>query len=180
MRFISWSPPPPNLRKLEETIQDSVSRIENIGRLEDASHSAWAKPSPCWQPVSNARALFVGLRRVRALSVVRIPSMMKAMSEEGCMSRQRKQRDSFVQSLFPFLAVLLSTMGALVLLLMLIVNQAQANAKQMALEKREQPKLPKANSKFCVTLSKNNLASGDLISSANALHFNTSKSISKS
>ncbi len=54
------------------------------------------------------------------------------------MSRPRKQRDSFVQSLFPFLAVLLSTMGALVLLLMLIVNQAQANAKQMALEKREQ------------------------------------------
>ena len=54
------------------------------------------------------------------------------------MSRPRKQRDNFVQSLFPFLAVLLSTMGALVLLLMLIVNQAQANAKQMATEKREQ------------------------------------------
>ena len=43
------------------------------------------------------------------------------------MKRRRKQRDNFVQSLFPFLAVLLSTMGALVLLLMLIVNQAQAS-----------------------------------------------------
>ncbi len=54
------------------------------------------------------------------------------------MSSRRKQRDNFVQSLFPFLAVLLSTMGALVLLLMLIVNQAQANAKQMATEKKMQ------------------------------------------
>ncbi len=54
------------------------------------------------------------------------------------MSRRRKQRDNFVQSLFPFLAVLLSTMGALVLLLMLIVNQAQASAKQMAAEKKIQ------------------------------------------
>ena len=54
------------------------------------------------------------------------------------MSRRRKQRDNFVQSLFPFLAVLLSTMGALVLLLMLIVNQAQATAKQMAEEKKVQ------------------------------------------
>ena len=54
------------------------------------------------------------------------------------MSPRRKQRDNFVQSLFPFLAVLLSTMGALVLLLMLIVNQAQANAKQMATEKKMQ------------------------------------------
>ena len=54
------------------------------------------------------------------------------------MSPRRKQRDSFVQSLFPFLAVLLSTMGALVLLLMLIVNQAQATAKQMATEKKMQ------------------------------------------
>jgi hypothetical protein len=52
------------------------------------------------------------------------------------MKRRRKQRDNFVQSLFPFLAVLLSTMGALVLLLMLIVNQAQANAKQMAADKK--------------------------------------------
>jgi len=54
------------------------------------------------------------------------------------MKRRRKQRDNFVQSLFPFLAVLLSTMGALVLLLMLIVNQAQASAKQMAAEKKTQ------------------------------------------
>ena len=54
------------------------------------------------------------------------------------MIRRRKQRDNFVQSLFPFLAVLLSTMGALVLLLMLIVNQAQATAKQMAEEKKVQ------------------------------------------
>lgn len=54
------------------------------------------------------------------------------------MKRRRKQRDNFVQSLFPFLAVLLSTMGALVLLLMLIVNQAQATAKQMAVEKKTQ------------------------------------------
>ena len=54
------------------------------------------------------------------------------------MKRRRKQRDNFVQSLFPFLAVLLSTMGALVLLMMLIVNQAQATAKQMAADKKVQ------------------------------------------
>ncbi len=54
------------------------------------------------------------------------------------MKRRKKQRDNFVQSLFPFLAVLLSTMGALVLLLMLIVNQAQATAKQMASDKKIQ------------------------------------------
>ncbi len=52
------------------------------------------------------------------------------------MSRTRK-RDNYSPSLFPFLAVLLCTMGALVLLLMLIVSQAQASAKQVAVDKRE-------------------------------------------
>ncbi len=52
------------------------------------------------------------------------------------MSRARK-RDNYSPSLFPFLAVLLCTMGSLVLLLMLIVSQAQASAKQVAVDKRE-------------------------------------------
>ena len=64
------------------------------------------------------------------------------------MRRRRKQRDNFVQSLFPFLAVLLSTMGALVLLLMLIVNQAQASAKQMAVEKKMQIEDAESNLKL--------------------------------
>lgn len=52
------------------------------------------------------------------------------------MSRTRRQRESVAPSLFPFLAVLLCTMGALVLILMLIVSSAQAAANQFAEESR--------------------------------------------
>ncbi len=48
------------------------------------------------------------------------------------MSRSGRQRDDVSPSLFPFLAVLLCTMGALVLILMLIVSGAQASARQIA------------------------------------------------
>ena len=44
----------------------------------------------------------------------------------------RARRDEVAPSLFPFLAVLLCTMGALVLILMLIVSNAQATAKEIA------------------------------------------------
>lgn len=44
----------------------------------------------------------------------------------------RARRDDVAPSLFPFLAVLLCTMGALVLILMLIVSNAQATAKEIA------------------------------------------------
>ncbi len=54
------------------------------------------------------------------------------------MSRARRQRDSTAPSLFPFLAVLLCTMGALVLLLMLIVSGAQASALKIAQQSQEQ------------------------------------------
>jgi hypothetical protein len=50
------------------------------------------------------------------------------------MSGSRRQRDSLAPSLFPFLAVLLCTMGALVLILMLIVAGAQTSAKEVATE----------------------------------------------
>lgn len=49
----------------------------------------------------------------------------------------RKRRDSVAPSLFPFLAVLLCTMGSLVLILMLIVSGAQASAQQVAQESKE-------------------------------------------
>ncbi len=48
------------------------------------------------------------------------------------MSRSSRQRDALTPSLFPFLAVLLCTMGALVLILMLVVSGAQASALQIA------------------------------------------------
>ena len=48
------------------------------------------------------------------------------------MSRASRQRDSLAPSLFPFLAVLLCTMGALVLILMLVVSAAHASALQIA------------------------------------------------
>ena len=48
------------------------------------------------------------------------------------MSGSRRQRDSIAPSLFPFLAVLLCTMGSLVLILMLIVATAQADAQKIA------------------------------------------------
>ncbi|QDV27884.1 hypothetical protein [Aureliella helgolandensis] len=54
------------------------------------------------------------------------------------MSSARRQRDSVAPSLFPFLAVLLCTMGALVLILMLIVAGAQASATQVITEQQEQ------------------------------------------
>ncbi|MCA9133437.1 MAG: hypothetical protein KDA45_09795, partial [Planctomycetales bacterium] len=54
------------------------------------------------------------------------------------MSRSRRQRDAVAPSLFPFLAVLLCTMGALVLILMLIVAGAQASAQQIAKVAEEQ------------------------------------------
>lgn len=44
----------------------------------------------------------------------------------------RARRDEVAPSLFPFLAVLLCTMGALVLILMLVVSNAQATAKEIA------------------------------------------------
>ena len=43
-----------------------------------------------------------------------------------------RRRDEVAPSLFPFLAVLLCTMGALVLILMLIVSGAQATAREVA------------------------------------------------
>jgi hypothetical protein len=51
---------------------------------------------------------------------------------------QAPKRDNSTPSLFPFLAVLLCTMGALVLLLVLIVSKAQASAKQLVTEKKQQ------------------------------------------
>ena len=54
------------------------------------------------------------------------------------MSRATRQRDAVAPSLFPFLAVLLCTMGALVLILMLVVSGAQASARQVALESEQQ------------------------------------------
>lgn len=50
------------------------------------------------------------------------------------MSRATRLRDEVAPSLFPFLAVLLCTMGALVLILMLIVSGAQASALSIAEE----------------------------------------------
>ncbi len=50
------------------------------------------------------------------------------------MSAGRRQRESLAPSLFPFLAVLLCTMGALVLILMLIVAGAQASTQTAAEE----------------------------------------------
>jgi len=52
------------------------------------------------------------------------------------MSAGRRQRESLAPSLFPFLAVLLCTMGALVLILMLIVAGAQAST-QTAVEETQ-------------------------------------------
>ncbi len=51
---------------------------------------------------------------------------------------QARQRDNSTPSLFPFLAVLLCTMGALVLLLVLIVSKAQASAKKMVTERQQE------------------------------------------
>lgn len=48
------------------------------------------------------------------------------------MSAARRKREQLAPSLFPFLAVLLCTMGALVLLLMLIVSDAQVTAQEVA------------------------------------------------
>lgn len=54
------------------------------------------------------------------------------------MSRASRQRDSLTPSLFPFLAVLLCTMGALVLILMLVVSAAHASALQIAKQSTQQ------------------------------------------
>lgn len=54
------------------------------------------------------------------------------------MSRASRQRDSLSPSLFPFLAVLLCTMGALVLILLLVVSGAQASALQIAEQSAQQ------------------------------------------
>ncbi|MEM8732797.1 MAG: hypothetical protein AAGG44_01150 [Planctomycetota bacterium] len=57
------------------------------------------------------------------------------------MSGGRRKRDDLSPSLFPFLAVLLCTMGSLVLILMLVVSGAQAEARQVttrAIEEREE------------------------------------------
>ncbi|MCR9291941.1 MAG: hypothetical protein NXI32_04425 [bacterium] len=53
------------------------------------------------------------------------------------MSGSKRKRESLAPSLFPFLAVLLCTMGALVLILMLVVSAAQADAEQIAQQIQE-------------------------------------------
>ena len=53
------------------------------------------------------------------------------------MSGGRRKRDDLSPSLFPFLAVLLCTMGSLVLILMLVVSGAQAEAQQVATRAKE-------------------------------------------
>ncbi len=54
------------------------------------------------------------------------------------MSRSTRRGADLVPSLFPFLAVLLCTMGALVLMLMLMVSGAQSTVQQAAQEMQEQ------------------------------------------
>ncbi len=60
------------------------------------------------------------------------------------MTGSAKRRDGLSPSLFPFLAVLLCTMGALVLILMLSVSGAQTAAQQIATEIEEQVELEEA------------------------------------
>jgi hypothetical protein len=54
------------------------------------------------------------------------------------MSGRKRAREALNPSLFPFLAVLLCTMGSLVLILMLVVSQARASANHEIAEKHEQ------------------------------------------
>lgn len=64
------------------------------------------------------------------------------------MTSARRQRDAIAPSLFPFLAVLLCTMGALVVILMLVVASAQASAKQVAKQRTEQIEEVESQIKF--------------------------------
>ena len=52
--------------------------------------------------------------------------------------RPRNRGDDLAPALFPFLAVLLCTMGALVVVLVLVVSQASASAKQTMLAQQDQ------------------------------------------
>jgi hypothetical protein len=52
--------------------------------------------------------------------------------------RTRKRGDDLAPALFPFLAVLLCTMGALVVVLVLVVSQASASAKHTLLAQQDQ------------------------------------------
>ena len=47
------------------------------------------------------------------------------------MSRNRRQVNQFAVSLFPFLAVLICTMGVLIIMLVLAVKSAEVNAQQV-------------------------------------------------
>ena len=60
------------------------------------------------------------------------------------MTRSARRRDGLSPSLFPFLAVLLCTMGALVLILMLSVSGAQSTAHQLASELEEEVEMEEA------------------------------------
>ena len=53
------------------------------------------------------------------------------------MTRSKQGRSDLSPSLFPFLAVLLCTVGALVLILVLVVSQSQASVKQASEYARE-------------------------------------------
>jgi hypothetical protein len=54
------------------------------------------------------------------------------------MSKRPRRGDDLAPALFPFLAVLLCTMGALVLVLVLVVSQASASAKQTMLAHQDE------------------------------------------
>ena len=48
------------------------------------------------------------------------------------MTRRRRNRGGDSMTLFPFLAVLICTMGSLIVLLVVVVQQARANAESVA------------------------------------------------
>lgn len=60
------------------------------------------------------------------------------------MRRQRVRKSSISVSLFPFLAVLICTMGALIVLLVLMVHMARAHAETIAEERTQEEEAEKA------------------------------------
>ncbi len=78
------------------------------------------------------------------------------------MSGVARRRETIAPSLFPFLAVLLCTMGALVLILMLIVSTAQASAQQAEQAVRERAEEIQSAMELATSSYERQLADGRL------------------
>ncbi len=122
------------LQRIEQSMDNNLYRLTDIDRFHEAAVCLTE------QLLSSERNLNATACLARTLRVdhpttfprarkCRFASTVKRVLETRCMTRAVTKRDTLAPSLFPFLAVLLCTVGSLIVILVVAVFQAQASAK---------------------------------------------------